>query len=223
MKEINLEDLSEWFENKTRKKIEPLKKEAQKKISKCESIFDELRVACHTLEEQPPTSSDELIIKSAKRFSEKLVKSLDDFEFPDKINYEKVENFKDKLANLLKTIAQYANRWVSKLGRDKSYLQIIRNINYLLRDIQNLFRKLNTFIEKKYRQAMNIEKIEELIERLNDLIENAKSIKANESEIKNELKGNESELNEIKEKTKDKPFKPLTLPKFLSKRPQFFG
>ncbi len=30
-------------------------------------------------------------------------------------------------------------------------------------------------------------------------------------------------LNEIKEKTKDKPFKPLTLPKSISKRPQFFG
>jgi len=30
-------------------------------------------------------------------------------------------------------------------------------------------------------------------------------------------------IKEIKEKTKDKPFKPLTLPKSLSKRPQFFG
>jgi len=30
-------------------------------------------------------------------------------------------------------------------------------------------------------------------------------------------------MKEIKEKTKDKPFKPLTLPKSLSKRPQFFG
>ncbi len=28
-------------------------------------------------------------------------------------------------------------------------------------------------------------------------------------------------MDEIKEKTKDKPFKPLTLPKILSKRPQF--
>ncbi len=200
MKEINLDDLSEWFENKTKKQIEPIKKEAQKKISKCESIFNELRVACHTLEEQPPTSSDELITKSAKRFSEKLVKSLDDFEFPEKITYEKVDNFKDRLANLLRTIAQYANRWVSKLGRDKSYLQIIRNINYLLRDIQNLFRKLNTFLEKKYRRVMNIENIEELIEKLEELIQNAKDIKVFESEIENELKENELELNKIKEK-----------------------
>ncbi|KPV65044.1 MAG: Threonine--tRNA ligase [Candidatus Bathyarchaeota archaeon BA1] len=30
-------------------------------------------------------------------------------------------------------------------------------------------------------------------------------------------------INEIKEKTRGKPFKPMTLPKFLSKRPQFFG
>ena len=30
-------------------------------------------------------------------------------------------------------------------------------------------------------------------------------------------------VNEIEEKTKDKPFKPSTLPKLLSKRPQFFG
>lgn len=30
-------------------------------------------------------------------------------------------------------------------------------------------------------------------------------------------------VNEIEEKTKDKPFKPITLPKLLSKRPQFFG
>jgi len=28
-------------------------------------------------------------------------------------------------------------------------------------------------------------------------------------------------INEIKEKTRDKPFKPLTLPKLLSRRPQF--
>jgi len=28
-------------------------------------------------------------------------------------------------------------------------------------------------------------------------------------------------MNEIKEETRDKPFKPLTLPKLLSKRPQF--
>ncbi|MFX1449779.1 MAG: coiled-coil domain-containing protein [Promethearchaeota archaeon] len=200
MKEINLIDLSEWFDNKTRKKIEPLKKEAQKKITKCESIFDELRIACHTLEEQPPTSSDELIAKSAKRFSEKLIKSLDDFEFPDKITYENVEQFRNKLEHLLRTIAQYANRWVSKLGRDKSYLQIIRNINYLLRDIQNLFRKLHLFIEKKYREAINIENIEELIEKLKELIENAKLIKDTESEIKNELDKSKLELNKIKDK-----------------------
>jgi len=30
-------------------------------------------------------------------------------------------------------------------------------------------------------------------------------------------------INEIKEKTKDKPFKPLTLPRLLSKRPKFYG
>ncbi len=30
-------------------------------------------------------------------------------------------------------------------------------------------------------------------------------------------------VGEIKEKTKDKPFKPLTLPKFVSQRPRFFG
>jgi len=30
-------------------------------------------------------------------------------------------------------------------------------------------------------------------------------------------------LSEIKEKTEDKPFKPLTLPKYLSERPRFFG
>ncbi|MFX0133150.1 MAG: coiled-coil domain-containing protein [Candidatus Hodarchaeota archaeon] len=200
MKEINLVDITEWFDNKTRKKTEPLKKEAQKKISKCQNIFDEIRIACHTLEEQPPTSSDELITKSAKRFSEKLVKSLDDFEFPEKINFENMDNFKMKLENLLKTIAQYANRWVSKLGRDKSYLQIIRNINYLLRDIQNLYRKLNSFIEKKYRHAINIENIEDLIERLKELIENAKDIKTYETEINNELKENELELNKIQEK-----------------------
>jgi len=30
-------------------------------------------------------------------------------------------------------------------------------------------------------------------------------------------------INEIKEKTKDKPFKPLTIPRLLSKRPKFYG
>jgi len=30
-------------------------------------------------------------------------------------------------------------------------------------------------------------------------------------------------ISEIKEKTKDKPFKPSTLPKYLSDRPRFFG
>jgi threonyl-tRNA synthetase len=30
-------------------------------------------------------------------------------------------------------------------------------------------------------------------------------------------------ISEIKEETKDKPFKPLTLPMALSKRPRFYG
>ena len=30
-------------------------------------------------------------------------------------------------------------------------------------------------------------------------------------------------ISEMNEKTKDKPFKPLTLPKYMSERPRFFG
>ena len=200
MKEINLVDLTNWFENKTRKKIEPLKKEAEKKISKCESIFDELRVACKLLEEQPSSITDELIVKSAKRFSEKLVIKLDEIKFPEEITYENIENFKIKLENLLNTISNYGKRWVSKLGRDKSYLQNIRDINYLLKDIQNLYLKLVSFLDNKYRKGKKIESIGSLIDRLIELKEEAKSIKTANLEIENQLNENEKELNQTNEK-----------------------
>ncbi|MHA1378732.1 MAG: hypothetical protein ACTSRG_10155 [Candidatus Helarchaeota archaeon] len=200
MKEINLEDLSEWFRNKIRKQIDPIKKEAEKKISKCESIFDELRIACKKLEEQPSSTSDDLITKSAKRFSTKLVNRIDEIEFPEKITYEDINHFKIKLENLLKIIAQYANRWVSKLGRDKTYLQSIRDINYLLRDVQNLYGKLHNFLEKKYRKIVDIENVEELIDRLIDLKKEAQLLKRYESEIRNELDFKESEYKKFTEK-----------------------
>lgn len=200
MKDVNLNDLSDWFRNKTKKQIEPIKKEAEKKISKCQSIFEELIIACRKLEEIPSSTSDDLITKSAKRFSIKLVDRLNEIEFPEKISFEDLDYFKMKLENLLKTIAQYANRWVSKLGRDKIYLQCIRDINYLLKDIQNLYRKLNNFLENKYRKIIDIENIDELIDRLTDLLEEAKSLKGNESEIQNELQLKEEEYEKLTKK-----------------------
>ncbi|MHA1301746.1 MAG: hypothetical protein ACTSO9_20185, partial [Candidatus Helarchaeota archaeon] len=101
------------------------------------------------------------------------------------------------------TIAQYANRWVSKLGRDKTYLQNIRDINYLLKDIQNLYSKLYHFLDKKYRRVKNIENLDDLIQRLIDLKENARSLKENELEIKNNLKTKEKELNRLKSQIKN--------------------
>ena len=203
MKDINLTDLSEWLNNKTRKKIDPIKREAEKKVEKCESIFDELKIACKKLEEQEGSTTDELVLKSAKRFSEKLIDRLNEVEFPEKITYEELDNFKTRLESLLTTVAHYANRWVSKLGRDKKYLQNIRDINYLLKDIQNLYAKLYNFLDNKYKKVVNIENLEELIERLTNLMEEAKDLKVNESEIKKGFELKESELKQLNAEIND--------------------
>ncbi len=203
MIEIKLEELSDWFEKKTRKKTNPIKKETEKKLSKCKSIFDELKIACRTLEEQQTPSSDELIIKSAKRFSAKLIDRLDNVGFPEKISYEDLEKFESKLEHLLESVAQDANRWVSKLGREKAYLQSIRDINYLLKDIYNFTGKLKNFLEKKYREVQNMESIEDLILRLIELRNDVTTLKNNESEIKNELAGKEKEFDQINDKIEE--------------------
>lgn len=219
MKEIKFQDVGNWIFNQNKKKITSARKDAMKRIEKTKKIIEEIKTACYFLQEHADqsvttagsgTSSKDVGIRSAKKFSEKVIEKVNELEYPEntEITYEKLLDFKMKFEKILKGdfYNQIGRRFVSKL--DKSFRQDISEINYLFKDAGQLFMDIQEIIEKKYKKVKIVEdilnkitKVEQIISDLAELKNSKKEIEARTKEIDSQL----ADVNSEKESLEQDP------------------
>ncbi|MHA1798605.1 MAG: coiled-coil domain-containing protein [Candidatus Helarchaeota archaeon] len=218
MKEIKFQDVYNWIFNLNKKKFTSAKKDADKKITRIKKTIDEIKTACLYLNDHANQSSEtakDVSIKSAKRFSEKVIERVEELEYPskDELNYDKLIKFKMKFEKILRGdfYNQIGKRFVRKL--DKGFRQDIAEINYLLKDASHQFMDLQEFIEKKYKKIKIVEdsferisRVEQIILDLSNLKTQKKEIEDKLQEIEESLETNKREKNELE---KDSRFEEL--------------
>lgn len=205
MKEIPLNELSSWYTDVNRKKILSIRKEANKRINRVRKLTDEITKSCVLLKNKTANLGD-VSEKSAIKFTDKLIDRMQEINFPeqDSTNFETLTTFKLDLERFLHDVFDFSRRLVKRL--DKSFHQDVREINYLLTEINQVHFKLKNFLEKKYSKNRIIESTLTQIERLEsligDILENRKQqkeIKEKIEEAEEKLEGLQHDLSMLKE------------------------
>ena len=224
MKELKFQDIGDWIYNLNKKKITSIKKDAMKRIEKTKKTIEEINTACYFLMEHADqsvstagsgTSSKDVGIRSAKRFSEKVIEKLGELEYPtEEITYDKLLDFKLKYERILKSdfFNQMGRRFVSKL--DKSFRTDISAINFLFKDAWSLYMDIQDILEKKYKKIKIVEDITNKITKIEQIILNLTELKNSKKELESKIQiinENLSKTNSDKEELeKDPRFEKLT-------------
>ncbi|MFX1295790.1 MAG: hypothetical protein ACFFD2_13180 [Promethearchaeota archaeon] len=203
MLEIVLDDLSNWYSNKVRKKIESPRKKVQKILDKIKMLISDINSSCeHLTETTSITEHDELASKSIEQLAKKYQDRINELEIPEEpLYFEKVSKFSLNLKNLIQYLWQQGRRWIPKLSRTtgSTYKTNVREVNYHIKDLQTEWANLEKFIERKLKNVKIYEDIFDQIEKmqtlLDDLDDKKEELKIVESEL-SQLNDNKSSLEE---------------------------
>ncbi|MHA1129996.1 MAG: hypothetical protein ACTSQI_01575 [Candidatus Helarchaeota archaeon] len=205
MLEIPIEDLTDWYSNKVRKKLEPPRKKVQKIFDRIQLFLNDINASCDKLTDVTTLSEhDELATKSVEQLARKYQDRINEIEMPDEpLYYEKITKFSMILKNLIQYLWQQGKRWIPKLSRTtgSTYKTIVREINYHIRDLQREWASLEGFIENKLKVVKIYENIFDEIKKMQTLLDEI-------DEKKEELKLVENQILQLHEekKTLEKEF-----------------
>ncbi|TFF86289.1 MAG: hypothetical protein EU551_01975 [Promethearchaeota archaeon] len=198
--EIYIEDLLDWYNEATRKKIDPLKRKAVKKVDKLEEIILDFKNSCENLSTVEPSAVDKdgISAKSAQRLSQKYIKELDSIDIPkEPYTYEEINRLKKDLGKLINTFMLLGRKLIPRLSQ--MYKKEIQEINFYFQNLGNEWKKLNKFIEKKYMDMLTFDQIQSKIERIQDVFQSTTELKLEEREIESEIEEYKKEKDSLKE------------------------
>ncbi|MHA1231726.1 MAG: hypothetical protein ACTSRP_25535 [Candidatus Helarchaeota archaeon] len=205
--DIHINDLLEWFNNTTRKKVEPLKKTAAKKINKFEDIIRDFKDVCHDLARIEPSSTDkeDISAKSAQRLSLKYIKELENIEIPSEpYDYESLEKLKNDLGKIINNFLHLGRKLIPKLTQ--LYKKEIHGINFYFQNLGNEWKKLIKFLDGKYKEVQEIDQIISKIQKIQNVFKQITDLRVKQKEI-------EQKIRELEDKKKDLENKYLEIEK----------
>ncbi|MHA1831811.1 MAG: hypothetical protein ACTSWR_09795 [Candidatus Helarchaeota archaeon] len=198
--EVHIDDLLDWFNDAVRKKVEPTKRIAEKKISKFKDIISEFKDACNNLYKVEPSAMDQedLSAKSAQRLSLKYKKELESINIPEEpYTYESMETFKKNLGRLINNFLQWGRKLIPKLSY--IYKKEIQGINFYFQSLGNEWKKFSRFIENKYKDIREIDRTISKIQKLQDIFQQIQEQRRNQKEIEFKIEELQNQIKEIEE------------------------
>ena len=186
--EIYIEDLLNWYNEATKKKIDPLKRKAVKKVEKLEDIILDFKNSCENLSSVEPSAVDKdgISAKSAQRLSQKYIKELEAIEIPkEPYSYEEINKLKNDLGKLINTFMHLGRKLIPRLSQ--LYKKEIQEINFYFQNLGNEWKKLNKFIGNKYMDMLTYDQIKSKIERIQGVFQSTTELKLEEREIESEI------------------------------------
>ena len=215
VKNLSISEVEHWLLSETDRFLSPLRKKAKDIVDNAVEHLKWIRKEIISINKDVNKLSKEgkldKACKVASTFSEKLLELLNNFEVPEKFDYRSLSNFKVTLDKFLRAVWELGSRYIPRMSIPAFKTPILK-IDYYIKGLYKIRKKLNNFLETKYSYAKYIEEtIEEarrILEEENEIREIQKEIAEKDvrikelQKIKNRL---EEEINEKRDllKTED--------------------
>jgi len=183
VKNLSISEVEHWLLSETDKLLSPLRKKAKDIVDNAVEHLKWIRKEIISINKDVNKLSKEgkldKACKVALTFSEKLLELLNNFEVPEKFDYRSLSNFKVTLDKFLRAVWELGSRYIPRMSIPAFKTPILK-IDYYIKGLYKIRKKLNNFLETKYSYAKYVE---ETIEEARKILEKEKEIIELQKEI----------------------------------------
>ncbi len=183
MKNLSISEVEHWLLSETDRFLSPLRKKAKDIVDNAVEHLKWIRKEIISINKDVNKLSKEgkldKACKVASTFSEKLLELLNSFEVPEKFDYRSLSNFKVTLDKFLRAVWELGSRYIPRMSIPAFKTPILK-IDYYIKGLYKIRKKLNNFLETKYSYAKYVE---ETIEEARKILEKEKEIIELQKEI----------------------------------------
>jgi len=176
VKNLSVSEVEHWLLSETSRFLSPLRKKAKNIVDNAVEHLKWIRKEIDSINKDINKLSKEgkldKACKIASTFSEKLLELLNSFEVPEKFDYRSLSNFKVTLDKFLRAVWELGSRYIPRMSIPAFKTPILK-IDYYIKGLYKIRKKLNNFLETKYSYAKYVE---ETIEEARKILEKEKEI-----------------------------------------------
>ena len=177
VRNLSVSEVENWLLSETDRLLSPLRKKAKDIVDNIAEHLKRIRKEIDSINKDINKLLKEgkldKACKVASTFSEKLLELLNNFEVPENFDYRSLSKFKVTLDKFLRTVWELGSRYIPRMSIPTFKTPILK-IDYYIKGLYKIRKKLNNFLETKYSYVKHIEKT----------IEEARKILEEESEIR---------------------------------------
>ena len=177
VRNLSVSEVENWLLSETDRLLSPLRKKAKDIVDNTAEHLKRIRKEIDSINKDINKLLKEgkldKACKVASTFSEKLLELLNNFEVPENFDYRSLSKFKVTLDKFLRTVWELGSRYIPRMSIPTFKTPILK-IDYYIKGLYKIRKKLNNFLESKYSYVKHIE----------ETIEEARKILEEESEIR---------------------------------------
>ena len=184
MRNLSVSEVENWLLSETDRLLSPLRKKAKDIVENTAEHLKRIRKEIDSINKDINKLLKEgkldKACKVASTFSEKLLELLNNFEVPENFDYRSLSKFKVTLDKFLRAVWELGSKYIPRMSIPTFKTPILR-IDYYIKGLYKIRKKLNNFLETKYSYVKHIE---ETIEEARKILEEENKIRELQKEIR---------------------------------------
>lgn len=184
MRNLSVSEVENWLLSETDRLLSPLRKKAKDIVENTTEHLKRIRKEIDSINKDINKLLKEgkldKACKVASTFSEKLLELLNNFEVPENFDYRSLSEFKVTLDKFLRAVWELGSKYIPRMSIPAFKTPILR-IDYYIKGLYKIRKKLNNFLETKY---FHVKHIEETIEEARKILEEENKIRELQKEIR---------------------------------------
>ncbi len=184
MRNLSVSEVEHWLLSETDRLLSPLRKKAKDIVENTAEHLKRIRKEIDSINKDInkllKESKLDKACKVASTFSEKLLELLNNFEVPENFDYRSLSKFKVTLDKFLRAVWELGSKYIPRMSIPTFKTPILR-IDYYIKGLYKIRKKLNNFLETKYSYVKHIE---ETIEEARKILEEENKIRELQKEIR---------------------------------------
>ena len=184
MRNLSVSEVENWLLSETDRLLSPLRKRAKDIVENTAEHLKRIRKEIDSINKDINKLLKEgkldKACKVASTFSEKLLELLNNFEVPENFDYRSLSKFKVTLDKFLRAVWELGSKYIPRMSIPTFKTPILR-IDYYIKGLYKIRKKLNNFLETKYSYVKHIE---ETIEEARKILEEENKIRELQKEIR---------------------------------------
>jgi len=184
VRNLSVSEVENWLLSETDRLLSPLRKRAKDIVENTAEHLKRIRKEIDSINKDINKLLKEgkldKACKVASTFSEKLLELLNNFEVPENFDYRSLSKFKVTLDKFLRAVWELGSKYIPRMSIPTFKTPILR-IDYYIKGLYKIRKKLNNFLETKYSYVKHIE---ETIEEARKILEEENKIRELQKEIR---------------------------------------